>query len=193
MHSQHETKSVSACHWPVSRSLVTCCKFPLLLITFSPGDFPLQWRHNECYGVSNHQHLDCLLSHLFRRTSKKTPKLRVIGLCEGTTPVTSEFPAQRASNAEVVSIYIRANSSCGNRRTRVISCGQKRSSRCPYALVWFLLPSPHDTFNSPWSLALCDGNPSLTGGFTSQSVSYMREVFPRNDVIPWRLLPLIGT
>ena len=30
----------------------------------------------------------------------KTSKLRVTGLCEGNSPVTGEFPAQRASNAE---------------------------------------------------------------------------------------------
>ena len=39
-----------------------------------------------------------------RWRSKKTSKLRVTGLCEGNSPVTSEFPAQRASNAENVSI-----------------------------------------------------------------------------------------
>ena len=39
--------------------------------------------------------------------SKKTPKLRVTGLCEGNTPVTSEFPAQRTSNAKIVSIWCR--------------------------------------------------------------------------------------
>ena len=34
----------------------------------------------------------------------KTPKLRVTGLCDGNSPVTGEFPAQRASNAENVFI-----------------------------------------------------------------------------------------
>ena len=43
---------------------------------------------------------DCLLKPLFRRRSKKTPKLRVTSLCEGNSPVTGEFPTQRASNAE---------------------------------------------------------------------------------------------
>ena len=42
-----------------------------------------------------------------RRRSKKTPKLRVTGLCEGNSPVTGEFPGQRASNAESVSIWWR--------------------------------------------------------------------------------------
>ena len=64
----------------------------------------LQRRHNERDVVSNHQPHDCLLKRLFRRRSKKTSKLRVTGLCVGNSPVTGEFPAQRASNAENVSI-----------------------------------------------------------------------------------------
>ena len=66
-----------------------------------------RWRYNERYGVSNHRRLDCLLSRLFRRRSKKKSKLRVSGLCEGNSPVTGEFPTQRASNAENVSIWWR--------------------------------------------------------------------------------------
>ena len=42
---------------------------------------PLHWRHNEHNSVSNHQRLDCLLNCLFRLRSKKTPKLRVTGIC----------------------------------------------------------------------------------------------------------------
>ena len=34
-----------------------------------------QWRHNEHGGISSHQPHDCLLNRLFRRRSKKTPKL----------------------------------------------------------------------------------------------------------------------
>ena len=48
-----------------------------------------------------------LLNRLFGRRSKKTPKLRVTGLCEGNSPVTGEFPSQMASNAENVSIWWR--------------------------------------------------------------------------------------
>ena len=69
--------------------------------------WPLQWRHNERNGVSNHQPHDCLLNRLSRRRSRKTSKLRVTGLCEWNSPVTGEFPAQRASNAENVSIWWR--------------------------------------------------------------------------------------
>ena len=49
----------------------------------------LQWRHNQCIG------------------SKKTSKLRITGLCEENSPVTGEVPAQRANNAENVSIWWR--------------------------------------------------------------------------------------
>ena len=60
-----------------------------------------------CDSVSKHQPHDCLLNHLFRRRSKKTSKLRVTGRCEGILPTTGEFPTQRASNAENVSIWWR--------------------------------------------------------------------------------------
>ena len=46
-------------------------------------------------------------NRLFRRRSKKTSELRVIGLCDGNSQVTGEFPAHRASNAENVSIWWR--------------------------------------------------------------------------------------
>ena len=67
----------------------------------------LRWRHNGHDSVSNHQHHDCLLNRLFRRRSKKTSKLRVTGRCVGNSPVTGEFPTQRASNAENISIWWR--------------------------------------------------------------------------------------
>ena len=67
----------------------------------------LEWRHNGRDGVSNHLPRDCLLNRLFRRSSKKTSKFRVTGLCAGNSPVTGEFPAQMASNAENVSIWWR--------------------------------------------------------------------------------------
>ena len=67
----------------------------------------LWWRHNDHDSVSNHQPHECLLSRLFRRRSKKTSKLRVTGLCVGEFTGTGEFPAQRASYAENVSIWWR--------------------------------------------------------------------------------------
>ena len=67
----------------------------------------LQWRYNEHDDVSNHQPYNCLLNCLFGHRSKKTSKLHVTGLCEGNSPVTGEFPTQRANNAENVSIWWR--------------------------------------------------------------------------------------
>ena len=43
----------------------------------------LKWCHNECDGVPNHRHLDCLLNCLFRHRSEKISKLRVTGLVRG--------------------------------------------------------------------------------------------------------------
>ena len=75
-------------------------------------DLSLQWRHNWHNGVSNHQPHDCLRCRLFSRRSYETSKLRVTGLCEGNSPMTGEFPAQRASNAEEVSIWWRHHVEC---------------------------------------------------------------------------------
>ena len=81
-----------------------CTNNPIALLCHQ---VTLRWCHNECDGDSNHRSLHCLLNCLFRRRSKKASKLRVTGLCEGNSPVTGEFPAQRASNAENVSIWWR--------------------------------------------------------------------------------------
>ena len=44
---------------------------------------------------------------VYSGADEKTSKLRVTGLCVGNTPMTGEFPAQKASNAENVSIWWR--------------------------------------------------------------------------------------
>ena len=67
----------------------------------------LQWRHNERDGDSNYQPHDCLLNSIFKAHIKGTSKLRVTGLCEGNSPLTGGFHAQRASNAVNVSIWWR--------------------------------------------------------------------------------------
>ena len=66
----------------------------------------LQWRHNERDDISNHQPYDCLLYRSIRRRWKIS-KLRVTDLFAGNSPVTGEFPAQKDSNAENVSIWWR--------------------------------------------------------------------------------------
>ena len=69
-------------------------------------EFALRWRHNGRDSVSNHQPHDCLLNRLFKRRTKETWKFRVAGLCAGKSPVSGEFPAEMASNAENISISI---------------------------------------------------------------------------------------
>ena len=73
-----------------------------------------RWRNNGRDGVSNHQPHYCLLNRLFRRRLKKTSKLCVTGLCAGNSPVTGEFPARMASNAEDVSIWWRHHVVCSD-------------------------------------------------------------------------------
>ena len=65
------------------------------------ANLTLQCPHNERDRVSDHQRLHCLLNRLFRCRSKKTSKLRFIGLCEGISLVTGEFLAQRATHTEM--------------------------------------------------------------------------------------------
>ena len=57
--------------------------------------------------ISYHRRFYCLLNRLFRLRSEKSPNLRVTGLCEGDLPVTSEYPAQKASDVASVSIWWR--------------------------------------------------------------------------------------
>ena len=53
---------------------------------------------------------------------RKTSKLRVTGLCAGNSPETGEFPAQRASNAENVSIWWRHHAFERNSHSDWSSC-----------------------------------------------------------------------
>ena len=67
----------------------------------------LQWRHNERYGVPDHQARDCLLNRWFKAQIKENIKaLRHWPLC-GEFTSHRWIPAQRASNAENVSIWWR--------------------------------------------------------------------------------------
>ena len=100
----------------------------------------LQWCHHGRDGVSKHQPHDCLLNCLFRRRSKQTSKLREIGLCAVNSSVTGEFPAQRASNAEIVSIWWRHH---GTHWILFLKCGF--GSQHPVALFLLLFTRPHNT------------------------------------------------
>ena len=77
---------------PISWLLISC----LLAVLC-----PLRWLHNGRDGVSNHQPHEYLLNRFFERRSKKSSQLRVTGLYAGNSTVTAEFPAPKASNAEM--------------------------------------------------------------------------------------------
>ena len=67
----------------------------------------LQWRLNERDCVSNHQPHDCLLNRLFKAQIKENINAsRHWPLC-GEFTGTGEFPAQKASNVENISIWWR--------------------------------------------------------------------------------------
>ena len=76
-----------------------------------------------------------LFSQPFIRAQiKETSKLRVTGLCEGNSPVTGEFPAQRASNAKNIFIWWRHHEKISKRRrlTNIpASTGHPDGCRCP--------------------------------------------------------------
>ena len=73
-HQCHPQRNISADNWchRINTEHITC--------------ITLHWRHNDHGGVSNHQLHCCLLNRLFRRRSNKTSKLRVTGLCAGSSP-----------------------------------------------------------------------------------------------------------
>ena len=98
-----------------------------------------QWRHNGHCGVSNHRRLHCLLNCWFRRRSKKTSKLHVTGVCVGNSPVTGEFPAQKASDAENVSM----TSSWVNEYCTKSCCLSSYHHACPVWGFWYSASSRH--------------------------------------------------
>ena len=83
--------------WAVLQNIINC------LHRFDS----LQWSHNGCDGVSNHQPHDCLFNRIFRCWSKKTSNLLVTGLCAGNSPVTREFPHKGAVTRKMFSIWWR--------------------------------------------------------------------------------------
>ena len=82
-----QTMTVYAKSFELANGLCGFDDTPLLepIIAYFTDD-SLQWRHNDHDCISNHQLRGCLLNRLFRRRSKKTPKLRVNGLCVGNSP-----------------------------------------------------------------------------------------------------------
>ena len=90
-----------------------------------------------------------LFHRLLRRRSTKTSKLHVTGLCDGNPPVTGEFPSQRASNAEDVSIWWRHHEVIFNHNLAKFSSFVTPISRwyCSDILPYFVL-----NFKAIWQL-----------------------------------------
>ena len=88
---------------------------------------------------------------LFGRRSKKTPKLRVTGLCVGNSPMDGEFPAQMASNAENVAIWWRHHGiDMSVIRTFRITC-----LLCKKSPVTGVFPAPRASDAEHWWLLCC--------------------------------------
>ena len=66
--------------------------------------------------------MGAMASQITNLTIVYSSKLRVTGLCAGNSPVTGEFPALMASNAENVSIWWRNVSQQRNLRKFAITC-----------------------------------------------------------------------
>ena len=116
--------------WPITQ-------YPIVVIESVCGGWvnSLQWCHNECNGVSNHQPHDCLLNLLFRHRSKNISKLRVTGLCEGNSSFKSEFPTQRASNAPSICIWslkLKLKSKLDLHSGNHVTCGVQK----PKNVIW---------------------------------------------------------
>ena len=79
------------CGWAVDKEIVHHITMPALWV---------RWRLKSPASR-------LFVKHLLRCRSKKTSKLRVTGLCAGNSPVTGEFPAQKACNAENISNWWR--------------------------------------------------------------------------------------
>ena len=96
----------------LGQNLFDLCDLDIWLLTSS---FCMNiWFVNHYSDVIMNKMASQITSHIiiystvfFRRRSKKTSKLRVTCLCAGNSPVTGEFLAQRASNAENISIWWR--------------------------------------------------------------------------------------
>ena len=155
----------------------------------------LRWRHNERDGVLIHQTHRVFTQAFIRAQIKENIKAQRHWLCEENSPVTSEFPTQRASNAENASIWWRhqgyiynTNSNCATnlwywylhtlsvvKFTRhVFAVEGIRTGKNNHLLrIWWR--HQMETFSA--LLALCVGNSPVTGEFPTQ-----RPVTPSFDV-----------
>ena len=110
-------------HQKVGRSIVVlswCALWEYLILPAQTRDEFLlaecrrTWTSSHCSGIimsaisSQITSVSIVNSTVYSGANqRKTSKLRVTGHCQGNSPVTGEFPAQRSNNAENVSIWWR--------------------------------------------------------------------------------------
>ena len=92
--------------------IVVCCQSGVLIARNSRLDGEVRCFHysDVIMGAMASQITSLTIIYstiLFRCRWKKTSELRITGLCVGNSPVTGEFPTQRTSNVENVSIWWR--------------------------------------------------------------------------------------
>ena len=92
---------ISMAAW--NSSVLTCCILSALLGNNIHA--VIVWLVTPYSDVINHRRLLHFPKCWFGRRSKETSKLSVTGHCVGNPLVTGGFPAQRASNAEMVTFY----------------------------------------------------------------------------------------
>ena len=116
--------------------------------------------------------------------STETSKLGVTGLCDGNSPVSGEFPAQRASNAENVSIGWRHHDHCltlsevNGTSKNCISPVHVSLTELDFTVrvninlyvIWNSIKAwwRHQMENFSTLMVLCAGNSPVTGEFFAQ-------------------------
>ena len=107
----HMNQNPNIASWQSSTDLVTSDLLPQRCICWPLLYSSPPWYYNDVIMSAMAPQITSLttvyLNRLFKAQIKGKSKLRVTGLCEGNSPVTGEFPAQMASNAENVSIWWR--------------------------------------------------------------------------------------
>ena len=98
------------------------------------------WHYNDVIMIAMASQITCLTivlsNRLFRRRSKIIPKLRVIGLCEGNSQMSGEFPAQGASNVEHASIWWRHHGLLPSRHQVITRTSVDLTSTVSPAFTW---------------------------------------------------------
>ena len=116
--------------------------------------------------------------------AKETSKLSVTGLCAGNSPVTGEFPAQKASNAENVSISWRHHDISDSPQ---LNCGSRWSAKIGSKNIRIscrgqMHPAPKTT---AWSFGKPPNRTILTSGESYGNLSVQETVGVTKCYILW--------